>query len=123
MTTEFKSWEEMSELEQLESTYCDLHKDVYGVKARWYHADTVEQAREDLASLQRQAEEVWAAEAVREAKAAEEVESRIDRLIAMGAGTRADALRWLHDARGTQGDDDYLAYQLGLKYGYFKKAA
>jgi len=31
--TELVAWEDLSELEQLEATYCDMHKDVYGVKA------------------------------------------------------------------------------------------
>ena len=45
---QFETQQELSELEQLEIIYCDMHKDVYGVKARWYRAESVEQARRDL---------------------------------------------------------------------------
>jgi len=33
------------------------------------------------------------------------------------------AKRYQHQAYGTDGDDEYLAYRLGLPYGYFKKVA
>ena len=52
----------LTELEELQRVYCETHNDVYGVKAPWYHADTVERAREDLAALQVLAEAVWAQE-------------------------------------------------------------
>ena len=40
-----------------------------------------------------------------------------------GARTREQALRWIHEAEGTQGDDEYLCFTVGLPYGYFRKAA
>jgi hypothetical protein len=40
-----------------------------------------------------------------------------------GAKDRATAMRWIHEAEDTQGDDDYLAYTLGLPYQYFRKVA
>jgi hypothetical protein len=30
------------------------------------------------------------------------------------------AMRWIHEAEQTRGDNDYLAYTLGLPYRYFK---
>lgn len=110
----------MSDLEELECIYCELHKDVYGVKARWYRAESVEQARKDIDSLQAQGEAVWAEEKVREEAAAKAVELRIVALIGMGAKDRNTALRWMHEAEGTQGDADELCYALGLPYRYFK---
>ncbi len=47
---------QLTELEELESIYCDMHKDVYGVKARWYKAESVEQARADLDRLSKELE-------------------------------------------------------------------
>jgi len=109
---------QLTELEELESIYCETHKDVYGVKARWYHADTVEQARADLAALQVQAEEVWA----RERQAQQDAIAAFEELARSYGGVET-AKRWQHQAYNTQGDDEYLCYHLGLPYGYFKKVA
>lgn len=111
-------WDDLTELEQLESIYCDLHKDVYGVKARWYKADTVEQARADLARLQ----EAARAQAEHDAQCQREAIAAFEQLAASYGGVET-AKRWQHQAYGTDGDDEYLCYHLGLPYGYFKKAA
>ena len=34
MTTEFTSWEDMTELEQAQCTFWDMYKDAYGVRPR-----------------------------------------------------------------------------------------
>ena len=47
-------------------------------------------------------------------------ESRVENLIKMGAGDRETALRWIHGAEDTKGNDEYLCFSLGLPYGYFK---
>lgn len=118
--SEFKSWEELTELEQLESTYCDMHKDVYGVKARWYKAETVEQARADLARLQAELEEQMKRDAECQQLA---IQAFMQVVNEHCQGDFDKAKRWQHDAYGTQGDDEFLAYHLGLPYGFFKKAA
>lgn len=110
-----------TELEELECIYCELHKDVYGVKARWYKAASIEQARKDLDGLEAQGKEIWAAEARAKAVAGVAFEARIQQVIGAGAGTRAAALRWIHDAEGSGGDEEYLCYLCGLEYGYFRK--
>ena len=116
---------EMTEAEVLSSLYCDLHKDVYGVKARWYRVDntteSLAQARLDIEALQVAGEAIWAEEKAQEERMVIDLEALIDQIKAMGAKTREDALRWLHDAYQTQGDDDYLCYHLGVPYGYFRK--
>jgi hypothetical protein len=113
----------LSELEELECIYCEMHKDVYGVKARWYRAESVEQARADLERLSAAAE----LEAIREREeqnaAAVRFEQRVADTIALGAGDRETALRWIHDAEETGGDPEYLCYVAGLRYGYFKAEA
>jgi hypothetical protein len=111
----------MTELEELESIYCELYKDVYGIKARWYRAESIEQARADLDRLQAEGERVWEAERQQEAANSVRFEQRIADTIKMGAGTRADALRWIHEAEGSDGDDEYLCHLVGLPYGYFRK--
>jgi len=42
-------------------------------------------------------------------------------LLQTGAKNRAMALRWIHEAEGSNGDDEYLCFLLGLSYGYFRK--
>lgn len=112
---EFKSWDELSELEQLESIYCDMHKDVYGVKARWYSAESVEQARADIDRLQASLK----AELDREVAAQQKAIAAFEQLVASYGFD--NARRWQHEAYGTQGDDEFLCYNLGLPYNYFKQ--
>jgi hypothetical protein len=50
-------------------------------------------------------------------------EKRISDLMFSGAKDRATAMRWIHEAEDTNGDDEYLAWTLSLPYGYFRKAA
>ena len=40
MSNEFKSWEEMSALEQAQCTYWDMYKDAYGVRPRGIDTST-----------------------------------------------------------------------------------
>jgi hypothetical protein len=30
------------------------------------------------------------------------------------------ALRWIHEAEGSDGDDEYLCFRSGVPYGYIK---
>jgi hypothetical protein len=36
-----------------------------------------------------------------------------------GAKDREMAMRWIHEAEGSNGDDEYLCFLLGLPYRYF----
>lgn len=108
----------LTELEELESTYCDLHKDVYGVKARWYRAESVEKARADIDRLQESLQVVMAQEREEQAQAIKDFEKRIDTLLECGASDRATAVRWIHQARDSDGTDDHLCWLLGLPFGY-----
>jgi len=113
-------------LQEMKDDYCDLHKDVYGVKARWIYGTDVTEAQmvEMLASLQKQGEAVWKAEAEREAANDEAFIKEINRYIELGAGNAKTALKWMHDAHDTGGDHDYLGFDLGCSYkfvtNYFK---
>jgi hypothetical protein len=40
-------------------------------------------------------------------------------LLQSGAKTREMAMRWIHEAEGSNGDDEYLCFLLGLPYRYF----
>jgi hypothetical protein len=47
-----------------------------------------------------------------------EFEMRMLDLLRSGAKDREMALRWIHEAEDTGGDDEYLCYTLGLPYRY-----
>jgi hypothetical protein len=125
MTTEFKSWDELTQLEQAQSTYWDMYKDAYGVRPRGVDTShwTLDDFEAEFAVLGQaiEAEDVARKEA--EATATVVFEQRIQSLIELGAKDRSTAMRWIHEAEDTNGDDDYLAWTLGLPYQYFRKAA
>jgi len=113
----------MTELEELESIYCEMYKDVHGMEAGWYRAESVEQARADIARLE---EELILSEKARiedEARAVVKFCKRIEDTIKAGAGNRETALRWIMEADDARGDWEFLCYLNGLPYGYFKQAA
>lgn len=118
----FKSWEEMSELEQARETYWDLYKDAYGVRPRgvdtsaWTLAD-FDSEFQLLSEIIKQ-EEIARKEA--QEKASYDFEMRVQGLLMSGAKDRDMALRWIHEAENTNGDDEYLCWMLGLPYGYFR---
>lgn len=125
MTTEFKSWEELSELEQYQATYWDMYKDAYGVRPRSVDTSTwtVETFLKEFAYLNLVIEREDIARKEAETEATVVFEQRIQSLIDAGAKDRATAMRWIHEAEDTNGDDEYLAWTLGLPYQYFRKAA
>ena len=125
MTTEFKSWEELTQLEQAQSTYWDMYKDAYGVRPRGIDTSnwTLEQfdAEFEGLSVAIEAEEKVRKEAEKNAVVA--FVQRINDVIQSGAKDYDTAMRWIHEAEDTNGDDEYLAWTLSLPYGYFRKAA
>jgi hypothetical protein len=123
--SEFKSWEELTHKEQLECIFWDAYKDAHGFRPRHINvqAMTVAELEDELNRL---STEIAVQEQERkeaEVKAAHDFEIRVQNLMLAGAKTREQALRWIHEAEETNGDDEYLCYTLGLAYGYFKKAA
>ena len=60
---------------------------------------------------------------VREAEAVVKFEQHVTNTICMGAKDRTTALRWIMDASNANGDWEYLCYELGLPYHYFREAA
>ena len=121
----FKTWEDMSTLEQMQCQFWDMYKDAHGYRPR--HVDTSAWAEADFEAEFKQLAEVIdyenKARVAREAKAVQEFEHRIDKLLRIGAHDRVMAIRWIHEAEETSGDDDYLCYTVGLPYGYFRKVA
>ena len=118
---EFKSWEEMTVLEQYACQYWDMHKDAYGFRPRgidtssWTESDF----EAEFVQLARVIETSYQAQLVREEMAAHDFEMRMLGLLQSGAKDREMAMRWIHEAEGSMGDDEYLCYLLGLPYRYF----
>ena len=125
MTTEFKSWEQMTTLEQYACTYWDMYKDAFGIRPRgidtssWTEADYLAEFKQLGEIIDREEIARKAAEAIN----LEKFERRVAELISIGAKDYGMAMRWIHEAEDTQGDNDYLAWTLGLPYQYFRKAA
>jgi len=123
--SEFLSWEEMSVLEQMQCQYWDMYKDAYGVRPRGVDTTNWDDATfeaefnylQDLIAKNEQERQIA------EQDAAVAFEQRMQELYASGARDRDMALRWIHEAEGSNGDDEFLCYLLGLPYGYFRKTA
>jgi archaellum component FlaC len=109
-----------TELEELMDDYCDFHKDVYGVKARWIYGQqvTVAEMKEMLARLEREYKAQVEEEKQRTAQAEEAAREQIQILMQHGAKDVAMAIRWLHDAQDTGGDNRFLDFELGVEYGF-----
>jgi hypothetical protein len=121
--TEMTSWEEMTVLEQMQCQFWDMYKDAHGIRPRFIDTSswTEEDFEAEFKSLGEIIEREEYARKVSEAIAAVDFEKRVADLIMTGADDRATALRWIHEAEGSNGDDEYLCYCLGLAYGYFRK--
>ena len=124
MTTEFKSWDELTPLEQARETYWDMYKDAYGVRPRG--VDTSTWTLEDFQNeFEYLGSVIEAAELDRkeaEARAVVEFENRVTNLMHTGTN-RERVIAWLMDAESANGDFEYFCYTQGLPYGYFRKAA
>lgn len=117
---QFKSWNELSKREQLEATWWDMYKDVNGFRPRHIDTSAWDEERFDI-ELRILGEELTAVverEAANEKRAIEKLEDRIQALMNHGARNREMAIRWLDEAYETQGDMEYLEWNLGVPYGY-----
>jgi hypothetical protein len=123
--SEFKSWEEMSVLEQMQCQYWDMYKDAYGVRPRGIDTTqwTEEEFMSEFETLGQVIEREEIARKESETQASIRFEAQIQSMISSGAKSREAALAWIHEAEGSNGDDEYLCFLLGLPYGYFRKAA
>ena len=119
--SEFKSWEELSVLEQMQCQYWDMYKDAYGVRPRgidtssWTEVDF----KNEFASLSTVIEQEYIARKEAEAKAIVAFEDRVTNLMHTSTN-RERVIAWLMDAEGANGDFDYFCFTQGLPYGYFE---
>ena len=123
MSNEFKSWEEMTTLEQYACQYWDMHKDAYGVRPRgintteWTEADF----EAEFVILSQTIDANYKVQLEQEEQAMIAFEMRVQDLMTSGAKDYEMALRWVHEAEGSNGDEEYLCYLVGLPYGYFRR--
>lgn len=121
--TEFKSWDELSELEQLQSIFSDASKDAYGFRLRnvleenWNNVEWLKAEIDHFSDIIRRNN---VSEKEREERAIAQVEEAIEKIIASGAKTRETAIRWFLNG---ETDMDYVSYLYGIPYGYFEKEA
>lgn len=121
---QFKSWEEMTALEQAQCTYWDMYKDAYGYRPRGVDTSTWTLAdfEQEFASLGSVIEREEADRKAAEAEAIVKFEDRVASLMHTGA-SRERVIAWLMDAEHANGDTEYFAFTQGLPYSYFRKAA
>jgi hypothetical protein len=123
--SEFTTWEQMSDLEQAQCQYWDMYKDAYGVRPRGVDTSAWTLADFD-AEFQLLGEIIKQEDIARKAaetEAIEKFEQHVINTMCMGARDRETALRWIMDASNANGDWEYLCYDLGLPYHYFRKVA
>lgn len=122
---DFKSWEEMTVLEQMACQYWDMYKDAYGVRPRGIDTSTWTESEfeAEFAQLARVIEQEDVARKAAEAEAITKFEQHVTNTICMGARDRETALRWIMDASNANGDWEYMCWDLGLPYQYFRKVA
>ena len=120
----FKTWEEMTDLEQACETYWDMYKDAYGVRPRWIDTTkwTLADFDAEFASLATAIEQAEVERKTAEAEAVVAFEDRVTNLMHTSTN-RERVIAWLMDAEGADGDFEYFAFTQGLPYGYFRKAA
>ena len=124
MSNEFKSWDQMSELEQAQCTYWDMYKDAYGVRPRGIDTSTwtLEQFETEFADLGRAIDQEEAQRKIDEAVAITKFEDSVTNLMHTGTN-RERVIAWLMDAEGANGDYEYFCFTQGLPYTYFKELA
>jgi len=121
---QFKSWEQMTALEQARETYWDMYKDAYGVRPRGVDTTgwTLEYFEAEFASLATAIEQAERERRAAEQEAIVKFEDRVANLMHTGT-CRERVIAWLMDAEHANDDLEYFAFTQGLPYGYFRKTA
>lgn len=119
--SEFKTWEEMSVLEQMQCQYWDMYKDAYGVRPRGVDTSswTEVEFEAEFKLLGEIIEQEYIARKEAEARAIVQFEDRVTNLMHTGTN-RERVIAWLMDAESANGDFEYFCFTQGLPYGYFK---
>lgn len=106
-----------------EAVYWDLFRDAYGVRPRGIDTSnwTLQQFDEEFARLEQTIFENYKVQQAEELKAITEFENKIKEVLATDPNkTRESIINEFHERYNTCGDSQFLCYELGLPYGYFK---
>lgn len=122
--SDFRSWEELSLLEQYQCQFWDMYKDAHGIRPRGIDTSkwTEQDFREEFEYLGRVIDANFEEEKRQQAEAIVRFEDRVANLMHPNT-TRERVISWLMDAEGADGDPEYMCYLCGLPYGYFRKSA
>lgn len=101
--------------------YSDMYKDAYGFRPRFDYSNwSLADFEKEFEYLGHEIKRRIEADDIAYDNAAVVFENRVANTIALGAGSRENAIRWIMDADNADGDFEYLAYLNGLRYGYFR---
>lgn len=111
-----REWDELTELEQIQVYYSDLHKSAHGMRfcPDW---ETVEDARESYKRLSEEADLIFEQERVMEAEAFVAWKAHLRGLVQMGARDIPTALKWDMDANDADQDPGYYCFKTRISYG------
>lgn len=110
-----------------DDTVSDLHKDAYGFRPSqsfwsFFAAANADQKQMIWDSLLETLDATMAREREERDRREHDFQVRVASMMHAGCPDFETAMRWLHDAHDTNGDDDYLEYCLGVSYGYIRQA-
>jgi len=110
-----REWDELTELEQIQVYYSDLHKSAHGSRfcPDW---ETVEDARESYERLSIEADAIFESERVAEAEAFIAWKAHLRGLVQMGASDIPTALIWDMDAEDAEHDPGYYCFKKRIDY-------
>jgi len=113
--------ETMNRLEELQCIFWDMYKDAYGFRPRGIDTSAWDESQfnTEFDYLEQVIGENERNRKIAEHQAAHAFEMRVQSILACGAKDREMALRWIHEAEGSNGDDEFLCYLVGLPYRYF----
>ena len=109
-------------LERYATEFWSLYKYAYNVRPRWIDTSTWTKAEfeDEFVRLNQMIESNAKEQAIAEIEAIEKFDIRLQALLTAGAHDVGMAIAWIHEAEGTEGDNDYLCYTLNLPYNYLK---
>ena len=106
-------------------SFSDLYKDSHGFRPsagyyEWLDRASADELQAEWDYLIRVLDANLNEEARQQAEALEDLNRRLAQIMTINKVCMATAIRWMHDAYDTNGDNEYLDYKLGVKYGTIK---
>ena len=107
-------------------SFSDLYKETHGFRPTASYYEWLDRASQDELQaewdyLLQVGEANFREEERQKAEAHEQLMAHIERVTRDNNVDVETCVRWMHDAEGTDGDNEYLDYKLGVKYGTVAK--